>query len=150
MTRGMRILVTGSSGHFAAALLPALCALHEVREVRGIDFRPPRFRHEKFRAVVRDIRDPALIDAMTGCDALVHLAFVVLRGRTSERAMREINISGTGHLFATARRCGLPSGQQEDRLVQANLLPIHVVVGSVNSLSDAHFGRKDEWVSCFF
>ena len=107
MTRGMRILVTGSSGHFAAALLPALCALHEVREVRGIDFRPPRFRHEKFRAVVRDIRDPALIDAMTGCDALVHLAFVVLRGRTSERAMREINISGTGHLFATARRCGV-------------------------------------------
>jgi nucleoside-diphosphate-sugar epimerase len=103
----MRIFVTGSSGHFAAALLPALCASPEVREVRGIDLRPPHFRHAKFRAVVRDTRDPSLIDAMTGCDALVHLAFIVLRGKTSRHAMHDVNVTGTRHVFETARRCGV-------------------------------------------
>ncbi|MGQ0749357.1 MAG: NAD-dependent epimerase/dehydratase family protein [Betaproteobacteria bacterium] len=105
MTAGMRVVVTGSSGHFAAALLPALCALREVGEVRGIDVRPPHFHHEKFRAVVRDVRDPALTQMMTGCDALVHLAFVVLRGRTAEREMRDSNVAGTRHVFESAHRC---------------------------------------------
>jgi nucleoside-diphosphate-sugar epimerase len=127
----MRVIVTGSSGHFAAALLPPLCALHEVREVLGIDLGPARFRHEKFRALVRDIRDPALMEIMAGCDALVHLAFVVLRGKTSEHEMREVNVTGTRHVFETARRCGVK------RLVQ---LSSAVVYGSgVNVDEDAAY-----------
>ena len=39
---------------------------------------------------------------------------------------------------------------REDSLVKANLSPFQDVLGSVNSLSDAHFGRKDESVSFFF
>jgi len=53
-------------------------------------------------------------------------------------------------LSAGARRSGSSLGQQKGSLVLANLSPVHDVLGSVNSLSDAHFGRKDEWVSFFF
>ena len=127
----MRVLVTGSSGHFAAALLPELCALREVREVRGIDLQPPHFRHQKFSAVVRDIRDPSLAQCMAGCDALVHLAFVVLRKKISERAMHDVNVTGTRHVFDTARRCGVK------RLV---MLSSAAVYGSgINVLEDAAY-----------
>lgn len=125
----MRVIVTGSSGHFASVLLPALCALSVVREVRGLDLRPPRFRHEKFRAAVRDVRDPALVQMMAGCDALVHLAFVVLRGKTSEREMREVNVTGTRHVFETARRCGVR------RLVQLSSAAVYGSGANVDEAS---------------
>ena len=103
----MRVFVTGSSAHLAAALLPQLCRRPEVEEVRGMDLRPPRFHHAKFRAIRCDIRVPALAQWVAGCDALIHLAFVVLRGRMSERDMHDINVNGTHHVFDTARRCGV-------------------------------------------
>lgn len=103
----MRVFITGSSAHFAAALLPKLCRLPEVEEVRGIDLRPSHFSHPRFHASRHDVRDPGLAHLMAGCDALIHLAFVVLRGRTSEREMHAINVAGTRHVFNTARRCGI-------------------------------------------
>lgn len=103
----MRVFVTGSSSHFAAALLPKLCDYPRVEEVRGIDLRPPRFGHPKFHATRHDVRDPALARLIAGHDAVIHLAFVVLRGRMSERDMRDVNVRGSRHVFHAARRCGV-------------------------------------------
>jgi nucleoside-diphosphate-sugar epimerase len=100
----MRVFVTGSSSHLAQALLPLLCAEPGIARVTGVDRAPPRFAHAKFHAVQRDIRDPDLPSLLAGHDALVHLAFVVLRGRMSEAEMFDINVTGGHKLFHAARR----------------------------------------------
>ena len=103
----MRVLVTGSSAHLAQALLPKLCANPVVERVTGIDRLPPRFRHPKFAASRLDIRDSQLATLLAGHDALVHLAFVVLRGRMAEREMFDINVNGSRKVFHAARAAGV-------------------------------------------
>jgi nucleoside-diphosphate-sugar epimerase len=54
-----------------------------------------------------DIRDPGLAAALEGQDALVHLAYAVLRGRMSEAEMFDINVTGSHKVFHAARRAGV-------------------------------------------
>ena len=103
----MRVLVTGSSSCLARALLPLLAAEAAIESVTGVDRAPAHFSHAKFRAVQSDIRDPGLVALLEGQDALVHLAYVVLRGRMSEHEMFDINVTGSHKLFHAARRAGV-------------------------------------------
>ena len=103
----MRILVTGSSGCLAQALLPRLCASPDVDGITGIDRLPPRYRHGKFSATQIDIRDPSVAELFRGHDAFVHLAFIVLRGRMTEPEMLDINVAGGHQLFRAARAAGV-------------------------------------------
>lgn len=103
----MKVLLTGSSGHLAGALLPKLCVHPEVEKVIGVDIAAPSFSHEKFDPRQLDVRTPALLKLLSECDALIHLAFVVLRGKMDASTMREINVSATQRLFAAAARTGI-------------------------------------------
>jgi UDP-glucose 4-epimerase len=103
----MNVFVTGSSSCLAQALLPVLCAEPGVARVTGADLAPPRYAHAKFRAAQLDIRDPGLAALLEGHHALVHLAFVVLRGRMSEDDMFGVNVTGSHKVFHAARRAGL-------------------------------------------
>jgi nucleoside-diphosphate-sugar epimerase len=115
----MRVFVTGSSACLAQALLPWLCAEPAIERVTGVDRAAPRFAHAKFHAYQLDIRDPRLPGLLAGHDALVHLAYVVLRGRTSARQMHEINVTASLELFRAARRAGI------GRLVQLSSAAIY-------------------------
>lgn len=103
----MKIIVTGSSGHLAAALLPLLCRHPQVERVTGVDLRPAAFQHSRFQAVRLDMRDPRLAQLLRGHDALAHLAFRVLRGRMNADAMRALNVTGSLQVFAAARAAGI-------------------------------------------
>lgn len=103
----MRILVTGSNSHLAQALLPRLCAAADIDRITGVDIRPTRFRHAKFQAIQADLRDADLIPLLDGHDALIHLAFVVLRGKTTLSGMRAINLDASMRLFDAAARAGI-------------------------------------------
>jgi UDP-glucose 4-epimerase len=111
--RRMRIVVTGSASHLAQALLPILCEHPQVQQVIGLDLRPSGFSHPCFEQHLADIRTPRIATAMEGADALVHLAFVVLRGAIKRvpqhrEVMRDINVSGSANVFQLARRAGIP------------------------------------------
>jgi UDP-glucose 4-epimerase len=103
----MRILVTGSNSRLASALLPKLCAHPEIERVVGIDIRPTAFRHNKFEARLMDVRDPRIGALLPGCDALIHLAFVVLRGHMDARSMHQINVGASQALFDAAVDSGV-------------------------------------------
>jgi UDP-glucose 4-epimerase len=103
----VKVLLTGSSSCLARALLPRLCAGGDITEVTGVDLRPAHFAHPKFRALVMDFRDPQTTALLPEHDALVHLAYVVLRGRMCEPAMRAINIAGSLTLLQAARAAGV-------------------------------------------
>jgi nucleoside-diphosphate-sugar epimerase len=103
----MKVLVTGSSSRLARALLPLLTAQPGIARVTGVDLAPPHFIHARFHAVRSDIRDPGLAAALEGQDALVHLAYAVLRGGMSEAEMFDINVTGSHKVFHAARRAGV-------------------------------------------
>lgn len=103
----MKIFVTGSSAHLAAALLPRLCARPDVEQVTGVDIVPPRFHHSRFSPKEADIRDPRLESMLAGHDALVHLAGVALGGAMAEPEMFDINVNGGHKVFHAARRAGV-------------------------------------------
>lgn len=103
----MKVLVTGSSSCLARALLPRLCAGADITQVTGVDLRAAHFAHPKFRALVMDFRDPQTTALLPAHDALVHLAYVVLRGRLREPAMRGINVTGSLTLLQAARAAGV-------------------------------------------
>ena len=115
----MNVLVTGSSSHLARAVLPLLCAQAHIERVTGVDIAPPHFAHEKFHAVQCDIRAPHMTALLEGQHALVHLAFVVLRGHMRESAMAEINVDGSLQLFHAARAAGV------QRLVQLSSAAVY-------------------------
>ena len=103
----MKILVTGSSGCIAAALLPVLCAQPFVEAVTGIDWKPGNFAHEKFTHTQLDMRDAQLKAVMAGHDAVVHLGFVVAQGKFTAEEMRSVNVDGSAHVVDAARAAGV-------------------------------------------
>lgn len=108
----MKVLVTGSAGRLAQALLPRLCASPEVEHVVGIDLNATRFAHPKLTVYRLDIRSPAVAHHLAGCDAVIHLAFIVMRGtlggRRHDRALiRDINLNGSINVFRCAARQGV-------------------------------------------
>lgn len=103
----MKVLVTGSSACLAAAVLPRLCADPAITQITGIDLKPAHFAHPKFRASIADFRDAQVMALLPEHDALVHLAYVVLRGHMPESAMHEINVGGSLHLLEAARAAGM-------------------------------------------
>lgn len=98
----MRVLVTGSSSHLAQALLPMLCQMPEIACVTGIDIRAGIFEHPKFHAIQADLTQVDLAPILNQQDALIHLAFVVLRGKTPIHVMRAVNLDASKRLFETA------------------------------------------------
>jgi nucleoside-diphosphate-sugar epimerase len=103
----VKVFVTGSSSHLARALLPGLCAHTGIEAVTGLDRQAPHFRHARFAAIQGDIRDTGIAARLAGHDALIHLAYVVLRGRTSEAEMFDVNVTGSLGLFHAARAAGI-------------------------------------------
>lgn len=102
----MRVCVTGAAGHLARALLPPLCAATWVESVVGVDRARPEFRHAKFTAVKSDIANAGARAAVEHADALVHLAYIVARGRTSAREMRRVNVDAAQSLICAAVAAG--------------------------------------------
>ncbi len=103
----MKVLVTGSSASLAHALLPRLCADPAVTQVTGIDLRAPHFTHPKFRALQADFRDSRTGALLPGHNALVHMAYVVLRGHLRAETMHDINVGASLRLLQAAQAAGL-------------------------------------------
>jgi len=104
----MRVFVSGGASHLARVLLPKLCADPAIEAVTAIDLKPVAFSHPRLTAHVCDIRDPAVAGLLPRHDALVHLAFVVLRGRMRPQRMFDVNVHGSMRLLRAARGAGVP------------------------------------------
>ena len=124
----MRIFITGSAAHLARAWLPKLCADVRIQQVIGVDVAPAIFTHEKYTHHQMDIRSPDIAAHMAGCDVLVHLAWVVLRGKMRATDMHDINVRGTQLVFEAARAVGIA------RLIHVSSAAVY---GHGESLSEA-------------
>ena len=103
-----KIAITGVASRFARVLLPLLEADPEIEQIVGIDLVPPVGTYNKLAFYQRDVRDPCLEELFSGCDCLVHLAFIV--GRPCSMSLQEaasINLAGTWNTCHAAAQAGV-------------------------------------------
>ena len=104
----LRILLTGSNSHLAHVLLPILCAHPLVEHIAGIDLRPSTFTHAKFHSIQADLTQTVPAPHLSRHNTLIHLAWVVLRGKMPLQRMRAINIDASQTWLDCAAQLNLP------------------------------------------
>ena len=114
----MRIAVTGAAGDFGTAILRALVSDGRATELIGIDVAPLRVEHDKLRAELCDVRSPRLGELLAGCEAVIHLAFILIPGHDRDEA-HSINQDGSENVVERAAQAGVR------RLVVASSLSAH-------------------------
>ncbi len=103
----MRLFVTGISGYLGSLLLRSLDQADFVNEVVGLDVKEPPLQPEKLEFRRGDVRDPGVVRHMRGCDAVLHMAFVLDEMRDKELT-DDININGSRNVFDRAVEAGVP------------------------------------------
>jgi uncharacterized protein len=120
----VRVTVTGASGLIGSALVAEL--REQGTEVTVLSRNPSRAQEELgVEAVGWDpLSEPAPVQALTGADAVVHLAGENIAQRWSERAKRAIRDSrvvGTRNLIAGLRAAGdAEQGQRPQTLISGS------------------------------
>jgi UDP-glucose 4-epimerase len=101
----MQVAITGGSGQLGTVLLRRLAADRTIKRIVAIDLRPPSVAGAKIEAVRADVRDPGLAARFAGCDAVIHLAFVVT-GNPARDVFEAINVGGSKNVFDCAVAAG--------------------------------------------
>src|SRR4051794_21216918 len=101
----MRVAVTGATGNVGSALVRALAADEGVEAIVGIARREPRWRPPKTSWVRADVAADDLVPTLRGCDAVVHLAWLIQPSR-DEAVTRKVNVDGSARVFEAAARAG--------------------------------------------
>ncbi len=101
----MKIAVTGAAGDFGTAILRTLLADERVDEVVGFDLVAPRLEHDKLTAEIADVRSERIGELVAGCEAVVHLAFVLIPGRDRTEASR-VNQDGSRNVLEASAAGG--------------------------------------------
>jgi nucleoside-diphosphate-sugar epimerase/putative sterol carrier protein len=97
----MKVAVTGGSGQLGGVLLRKLIDDRNVKSIVSLDIRPPDHVRGKLRWHQIDVRDPRIAEHFEGCDAVIHLAFIVTK-KTPRPLMEEINVGGSKNVFRAA------------------------------------------------
>ena len=101
----MRVAVTGITSDFGTVIAPLLFADPDVEEVVGIDLRDPRVADPKLRFEREDVRSARMAELFEGCEAVVHLAYVVAEIHDKELT-HSINIGGSRNVLEASVAAG--------------------------------------------
>lgn len=122
----MRVVVTGGSGQLGSLVLGRLIDDRKIKRVVSIDLVPPRIASAKLSYVLEDVRSPDLTRHMEGCDALVHLAFVVMQ-HMPRPLMDDVNVGGSRNVFLAALRAGITQFGYASSVAAYGVVPGHPV-----------------------
>ena len=92
------LAVTGAAGDFGDRDPAVALADERVDEVIGIDLVPPRLEHGKLTAETSDVRSGRIAELVAGCEAVIHLAFVLIPGRDRAESSR-VNQEGSRNVL---------------------------------------------------
>jgi UDP-glucose 4-epimerase len=104
----MKVLVTGGAGFIGSHVVDRLDA--RGHRPRIFDLVPSQYHGSEVETVLGDLCDPATtVAAMTGCDAVIHLAAMADVDEVAEDPVRagHVNTNGTQVLLEAARETGV-------------------------------------------
>jgi UDP-glucose 4-epimerase len=101
----VRVVITGATGNVGTALVRALLADERVEHIVGIARRAPQVRPPRTSWFALDVGRDDLGAALTGADAVVHLAWVIQPSR-DPRALWRTNVLGSRRVFEAAAEAG--------------------------------------------
>ena len=104
----MRVLITGATGNLGTSVLEALESETQIEEIVGLARRKPRREFACTEFVEADIVTSDLETLFAGCDAVVHLAWLIQPGH-DESVTRAVNVTGSRRVFEAAAAAGVPS-----------------------------------------
>jgi UDP-glucose 4-epimerase len=120
----MHVAVTGGSGYLGTLVLRRLAADRRIKAVTSFDLCPPTVASGKVRHVELDVRDPSIQKHLAGCDALIHLAFVVL-GSPGPEIFHDINVNGSRNVFEAALAANVGSIVYSSSIAAYGVVPDH-------------------------
>ena len=101
------VAVTGVGGVLGRRLVETLDVRDDVRRIVGLDVRPPAgLSSPKLAFRFADVREPELEEILSGCDVVVHLAFLFDPSR-DEAQMHAVNVDGTRAVLRAAAKAGV-------------------------------------------
>lgn len=121
-----KILVTGSGGFFGYHLTASL--RHAGHRVVGLDLNPAQNGEHYDQFFCGDVRDVGCVsDAISGCEAVFHLAGVADLDAAVEDPIRaaDVNVVGTASVLEACRRASV------SRFLLASTVYVHSEAGSV-------------------
>lgn len=102
----MRVAVTGGSGQLGTLFLRRCVAARAIEHVTVLDLVPPAVPSPKLEFVRADVRDPDIGRHFEGCDAVVHLAFLIF-GHVHRETYDSVNVFGSQNVFRAALAAGV-------------------------------------------
>src|SRR5438270_5058483 len=120
----MRVAVTGSSGQLGTQVLKLLLDDRSVEGIVALDLKPPRLLGRKLQAVPADVRDAQIGRHFAGCDALVHLAFLIAQQRP-RGLVDSINVGGSKNVFHAAAAAGVRMVVYTSSVAAYGVVPAH-------------------------
>ncbi|HEX6122235.1 MAG TPA: NAD-dependent epimerase/dehydratase family protein, partial [Ktedonobacterales bacterium] len=128
------IAMTGCASRFAQALLPRLEADPSVERVIGLDLTAPTASYTKLEFHQADIRDGGIGERLRGCDALIHLAFVVGQPYAMSYAeAADINLRGTWNVCRAAAEAGV-----RKLVISSSIAAYGILPDNPNPLREEH------------
>ncbi len=104
----MRVAVTGATGNVGTSLLAALADDPQIDSVVGIARRLPAISFPKIEWVPADVTSYDLVPLFQGCDAVVHLAWLIQPSRDLD-TLRATNIDGTRAVLRAVAAAEVPN-----------------------------------------
>lgn len=103
----MRVAVTGATGNVGTAVLRQLVDAEDVDGIIGVARRIPEGRRPpKVSWLACDISRDDFGSALEGCDAVIHLAWLIQPSR-DEETLYATNVEGSRRVFEAAIRAGV-------------------------------------------
>jgi nucleoside-diphosphate-sugar epimerase len=108
VAKQIRVLLTGGAGFLGRRVIAELRELGSLRNtsvyVRSLDLQPCEVADD---SIVGDITDAGTVDSAAGdSDVLIHAAAMIDWGNTPRSRVFDVNVQGTRHVVAAARRHG--------------------------------------------
>ncbi|MDQ3916601.1 MAG: NAD-dependent epimerase/dehydratase family protein [Actinomycetota bacterium] len=105
---GMKVAIVGATGNVGTSLIGALENELRVTSIVGIARREPELRAPKVTWRRADIATDDLVPLFTGCDVVVHLAWLIQPSRDL-RVLHATNVEGSRRVFEAAAAAGAGS-----------------------------------------
>ncbi|WP_166822437.1 NAD-dependent epimerase/dehydratase family protein [Brevibacterium limosum] len=114
----MRVAVIGATGNVGTAVLDVLGRTSDITSVLGISRRMPDTEAEPYSgcewrsidiaaASSEDTAHRGLTEALTGADAVIHLAWLI-QPNSDRDLLRRVNVDGTARVAAAVAAAGVP------------------------------------------